>query len=96
MCQDIIICLGTIKIPQEKREMVNKIKRSNKIKTCKDTLRKKGLFFFAAPQKIEEAIMEANAKTEIIKNKFVQRMSEYGVNLFLSTSMSLYITRSIS
>lgn len=32
-----------------------------------------------SPQKIEEAIMEANAKTEIIKNKFVQRMSEYGM-----------------
>lgn len=40
--------------------------------------------FFISPsenstQRIEEAIMESNAKTEIIKNKFVNKMSEHGM-----------------
>ena len=33
----------------------------------------------SATQKIEEAIMESNAKTEMIKNKFVNMMSDAGV-----------------
>ncbi|XP_059153761.1 uncharacterized protein LOC131939467 [Physella acuta] len=33
-----------------------------------------------SPSKIEESIQEANAKTEMIKSKFVEKMSELGMN----------------
>ena len=46
------------------------------------------LFFFTATQKIEEAIMESHAKTELIKNKFVSLMSEAGVRGFSFSYMS--------
>ncbi|CAG5134971.1 unnamed protein product, partial [Candidula unifasciata] len=33
-----------------------------------------------SPGKIEEAILEVNAKTEMVKQKFVQKMCELGMN----------------